>query len=325
MKIGDLDLSNRLILAPMSEISDSSFRKISKEFGAGLTFTQMVSAEGVVKDNFNTLKLLAFNRSEKPIGVQILGNDPEIISDSVREIIKLHPDVIDLNCGCPVSKVARCDFGAMILEKPTLLGKIITSMVDAAGNVPVSVKLRLGLTKNHINILETSRIAEDSGAAFVTIHARTKDMSYNEKPEWEWIKKVKENVTIPVVGNGSVFSAEDAVAMKSFTGCDSVMVARGALGNPFIFESYNSLIDYKKSLPNPDVDKITMTALKHVEYLLREFGDYLGMDRAKKHLIWYFRKFKGIGIFVEKIMSIYDKSLLNDFVLQHSEKIKRDF
>jgi tRNA-dihydrouridine synthase B len=325
MKVGDLDIGKKLFLAPMAEVTDSSFRKICKEHGAGITFTQMVSAEGVLKNNFETLRLYSFSRAEKPIGVQVLGNDPGILIEAAKEISKHKPDLIDLNSGCPAEKVLGSNMGAALLEDPRALGVLISKLVEGAKGVPVSVKIRLGKDKNHINVLETAKIAEDSGASLLFVHARTRADKYETEPDWSWIKKVKGAVKIPVVGNGSLFTPQDVKRMIDITGCDSAMVARGALGNPFIFSRTNYFLETGTDPGEPDAAIVLETLLRHLQYLEQEFGELLAMDKAKKNCIWYFRNYKGIDSLLDRVFSIKNLTDLRSLVTEHAGKIKSDF
>lgn len=304
MKVGNLEIGSKLFLAPMAEVTDSSFRKICKEHGAGLTFTQMVSAEGVIRNNFETLRHFSFSRSEKPIGVQVLGNHPEILYEAAKEISKQKPDLIDLNCGCPVDKVYSKNMGSALLDDPNTIGKLIRKMVDGSNGIPISVKLRLGKDRTHVNILETAKAVEDNGGALIFIHARTRADKYDTTADWKWLKKVKETVKIPIVGNGSIFTPRDVKKMIDETGCDSVMVARGALGNPFIFSRFNALVETGTDPGEPDPIVIRETVLKHIKNLEEEFGEVLALDKAKKHSIWYFKYHSGVKILLDKIFSI---------------------
>ncbi len=321
MKIGNLDIENKLFLAPMAEVTDSSFRKIAKEFGAGITFTQMVSAQGVINNNFETLRLLSFSRDEKPIGVQILGNEPDILGDAVKDIVKLKPDLIDLNCGCPVDKVVTNNMGSALLDDPKTMGKLIKKMVDSSSGVPISVKLRLGKDKGNINIFETARVAEENGASVLFVHARTRADKYESDPDWHWLNKVKESVGIPVVGNGSIFSPQDAKEMIDLTGCDSVMVARGALGNPFLFDRFNKLISTGLDPGQPNADIVCDTLLKQISYMEREFGEPNSIDKAKKNSIWYFRFYPGIDQFLEKVFSLNNLFSIRSLIEEHTQNI----
>ncbi len=303
MIIGNLDIGNKLIMAPMAEVTDSSFRKICKENGSGLTFTQMVSADGVVKNNFDTLRYLSFNKSEKPVGVQVLGNNPDILAEATKEISKLKPDLIDFNCGCPADKVINNKMGSALLEDPKTISKIIRRMADNSNGVPISVKLRLGKDKSRINIFDTVKAVEDNGGSLIFLHARTRVDRYDTDPDWSWIAKVKEKSQIAIAGNGSVFTPQDAKRMIDETGCDCVMVARGALGNPFIFSRYNNLVETGVDSGMPDIELVKQTLLKHINLLVSEFGEFNALEKAKKHAIWYLRNYAGIDLFVNKVLS----------------------
>ncbi|MGE5402040.1 MAG: tRNA dihydrouridine synthase DusB [Ignavibacteriales bacterium] len=325
MKIGNLDLGQKAILAPMAEVSDAPFRQICREYGAGLTFTQMISAKGVIENAFSTLKVLAFNKNEKPIGIQLLGNNPEYIGKAIQEIKSLKPDVIDLNCGCSVPNVCRFGMGSSILDDPGLLAKLVRTMVDAAGDIPVSVKIRLGRDKQHISVLRNAKIIEDNGASMVTVHGRYRADSYKNEPDWSWIKKVKESVSIPVVGNGSLFHAEDCIRMIRETGCDSVFLARGALGNPFIFNRLNSILSTGNDPGRPTADEVAAAALHHFELQIKDSGQLQGIKKARKYLVWYFRFFNGISAFIDKIYSLNEVNLVEEYIKEHVNKIKNGF
>ncbi len=322
MQIGKLNVSSRAFLAPMAEVTDFAFRKIAKDYGAGLIFTQMVSAEGVIKNNFDTLRLLSFSRNEKPIGVQLLGNDPEILGKAVRELVKLKPDIIDLNCGCPVEKVYGCKMGAYLLSQPETLGKIVDKMVKNSDGVPISVKIRLG-PKDKVNVLDISKIIEDNGASQIILHARTRADRYSTEPEWEWIKAVKERVKIAVVGNGSIFTAEDAVRMINETNCDAVLLGRGALGNPFIFKQINYLLEGKEY--KPSVAEITEIASLHLDLLEREQGFRKNLDRAKKNLIWYFKYLDGVWNFIDELYSVNSFEEIRNVLNEHTFRLQSNY
>jgi tRNA-dihydrouridine synthase B len=321
MKIGNLDIGNKLFLAPMAEVTDSSFRKICKEYGAGITFTQMVSAEGVIKNNFETLRHFSFNRSEKPIGVQVLGNNPEILYEAAKEISKHKPDLIDLNCGCPVDKVCSKNMGASLLDDPKTIGMLVRKMVDGSNGVPISVKLRLGKDKSHINIIENAKAVQDNGGSLVFVHSRTRADRYDMDSDWTWLKKVKDVIDIPVVGNGSLFSPTDVKEMLDLTGCDSAMIARGALGNPFIFSRFNTLMQTGKDPGEPDASIVRKTVLQHINNLESEFGELLALDKAKKHSIWYFKSHSGVKFLLDKVFSIKNLNDLRSLINEHADSI----
>jgi tRNA-dihydrouridine synthase B len=322
MKIGSLDIGTKLLVAPMADISDSAFRKISKKHGAGLTFTQMVSAEGVIKNNFDTLRLFSFSRDEKPIGVQLLGKDPAIIGEAVSELTKNKPDLIDLNCGCPMEKVTSKGMGASLSDKPQLLAEIVKSMVNASAGIPISVKLRLGNDHSNINILNSVKIVEDNGASLVIVHARTSVDSYKTDSQWQWLKKVKKEVSIPLVGNGSCFYPEDAKNLMDHTNCDSVMVARGALGNPFYFSRFNSIMEQGFDPGMPHIDTVIDTIIEHVDLLAKEFGEISSFEKAKKHTVWYLKNYPGISVLLDTIFKVKTVAELKELIMQHGSDIK---
>lgn len=319
MKVGNLDIGKKLFLAPMAEVTDSSFRKICKELGSGLTFTQMVSALGVIKNNFETLRLFSFSRSEKPIGVQILGNDAGIIGEAVKEISKMGPDLIDLNCGCPVEKVTANNFGSALLDDPKTIGKIVRRMVDSSNGIPISIKIRLGKDKTHINAIENAKEFENNGGSLLFVHARTRADKYDIEPDWPWIKKVKDSVSIPVVGNGSLFTPADVKEMIETTGCDSAMIARGALGNPFLFSRFNQLMENGTDPGAPDFSVVVETILNHIKNLELEFGEIVALDKAKKHTIWYFKNYSGVDSLLAKVFSIKDLNALRTLIKDQAE------
>lgn len=322
MKIGKLDIGQKAIFAPMAEVTDTPFRQICRENGAGLTFTQMVSAKGVIDNSFITLKALAFNQSEKPIGIQFLANDPDYLGKAVKEVRSFKPDLIDLNCGCSVTQVCKYGLGASILDNPELLGKLVKKMVNSAGDIPISVKIRLGRNRKKINVIQNAKIIEENGASFVTIHARTREDSYETAPDWEWIKRAKESVGIPVVGNGSLFSPSDCVKIINETGCDNIFIARGAIGNPFIFSRFNNLMEKGFDPGQPAIEKVAETAIKHLYLQIKDSGEILGVKKVRKNLIWYFRFYQGISYFIDRIFT-YDKPEdIERFITRHVENIK---
>lgn len=319
MSIENLNLQNKLVLAPMADITDSSFRIIAQEYGAGLTYTQMVSARGVVENEFNSLQALAFQKKEKPIAVQLIANDPIVVAEAIEEIKRYKPDVIDLNSSCPSRKLTKFDLGAALLNKPKLLGEIVRVMVDAAGEIPVSVKLRLG-RKNIVNVVENAKIAEQNGASFVIIHARSEIDSYSKQANWKWIKEVVKNVKIPAIGNGSVFTPQDAIKMKQETGCFSVMVGRGAIGNPFIFKRYNSIVNEGVDRGFPKISEIVAVVLKHIEYLKLEWGEIVAFEKAKRLVLWYCKYYTNDKL-IEMILGVKNFDELNQLI----HKIAIDF
>lgn len=315
-----MELSGSAILAPMAEVTDAPFRKICKESGAGLAFTQMVSAEGVFKNSFETLKYLSFSKNEKPIGVQLLGNNPDYIFKAIQDLKGLKPDIIDLNCGCSVTKVCQNNMGASLLDHPDKIRLLAGRMKEAAGGIPVSIKMRAGRSRQKINIEDNAKAAEDGGASLIIVHARVRSDEYSEPPDWSWIKRAKQTVSIPVVGNGSLFEPADCLRMMEETGCDGVLVARGALGNPFLFSRLNSILTSGKDIEFGAED-IYKTALKHFRMMVDDGGEERGIRNARKHLAWYYKYQNGIYEFINKIYSLENKELVEEYLAEHTEKI----
>lgn len=322
MKIGNCDIGNKLFLAPMADVTDTAFRKISAEYGAGFTFTQMVSALGIIENEFESLRYLTFNRSEKPIGVQLLGSDFGIIREAVKEVSKFNPDLIDLNCGCSVDKVTNYNFGSALLDDPKTIGKLVDTMVHSSNGIPISIKVRLGKDKNHINVIETAKAAEENGASVIFVHARMRNDKYSTVVQTEWIKKVKDELKIPVVGNGSVFTPADAKKMIDDTGCDSVMIARGALGNPFLFQRYNAMLDTGNDPGEPEIETVTEVLLKHIALVVKDYGEINSFDKIKKLAVWYFKNYPGIDNFLEKVFALTNVSELINLINTHTGDIK---
>jgi len=289
MKLGNLNLSGRVILAPMAGVTDSSFRILARSFGAALTYTEMISADGLVRQNTNSLRLLYFKQEEKPIGVQLYGSDPEKLASAAKEVERLKPDLIDLNFACPVKKVTKKNGGAAVLKDLGLLKKIVSSVTKSV-SLPVTLKIRSGWDSENIVALEVAKIAQDCGVSALTIHPRTGKSMFKGKSNWGIIGEVKSKVNLTILGSGDIFSPEDVKEMIDSTGCDGVMVGRGALGNPWIFQRANHYLSKNELLPEPSIQEVVNVALKHLTLSVQERGEYWGIMRMRKHLLWYIRK-----------------------------------
>ncbi|MGB8658560.1 MAG: tRNA dihydrouridine synthase DusB [Candidatus Zixiibacteriota bacterium] len=286
MKIGNLILSGKVILAPLSGVADTPFRLLAKRFGAGLVYTEMISAEGLMRGNTGSLRLLYFRDEERPIGVQIFGANPESMASACPSIDRLKPDLIDLNFGCPVKKVVQKNGGAALLKDLRLLEKIV-SAVTRSSRLPVTVKTRSGWDQNNLVAVQVAKIAENYGASAVTVHPRTQKDGYSNRADWDLIAQVKKEVNIPVIGSGDIFSPEDAKEMLDHTGCDAVMIGRGALGNPWIFSRTNRFLESGELLPEPSSEERMRVCLEHIALSVKEKGEYAGLITMRKHLIWY--------------------------------------
>ena len=290
MKIGNIETKNNVFLAPMAGVTDLVFRVICKEMDCGMVYSEMVSAKGVQHNNKNTKELLKVDERERPVAMQMFGSDPEIMAEMARKLNEYEDiDILDINMGCPAPKIVKNGEGSALTLNPKLVGEII-SAVSKASEKPVTVKFRKGFDDQHLNALEIGRIAEESGAKAVTIHGRTREQYYAGKADWDIIKALKEEIkTIPVIGNGDIFTPEDAKKMLEYTGCDAVMIGRGSQGNPFIFKRTVEYLENGVLLPEPTWEDRLDIAEKHMDMLADYMGEVIGIREMRKHLGWYIK------------------------------------
>ena len=286
LQIGNVTLENNLILAPMAGVSDLPFRLLCREQGAGLVCMEMVSAKAILYKNRNTEELLTIDPKEHPVSLQLFGSDPDIISEIAKQIEERPFDILDLNMGCPVPKVVNNGDGSALMKNPRLAGEIIEKTARAIKK-PLTVKIRKGFDDAHVNAVELAHIAQESGAAAVAVHGRTREQYYAGHADWDIIRQVKEAVSIPVIGNGDIRTQEDVAAMAEQTGCDGYMIARGAEGNPWIFRQILHYFDTGEHLARPDFSEVTEMLLRHAKMQIDCKGDYTGIREIRKHAAWY--------------------------------------
>lgn len=291
LQIGSVTLPNNLILAPMAGVTDLPFRLLCKEQGAGLLCMEMISAKAILYKNKNTEELMSIDSRENPVSLQLFGSDPDIMAGIARQIEDRPFDILDINMGCPVPKIVNNGEGSALMKNQRLAGEIIRKCVDAIKK-PVTVKIRKGFDDDHVNAVEMAKIAEDAGAAAVAVHGRTRQQYYSGKADWDIIRQVKEAVSIPVIGNGDLLCAEDVIAMQEQTGCDGFMIARGAQGNPWIFQQILHYFETGEIMAKPSFEEVRDMILRHAQMMIDFKGEYIGIREIRKHAAWYTAGYK---------------------------------
>ncbi|MEE1504448.1 MAG: tRNA dihydrouridine synthase DusB [Acutalibacteraceae bacterium] len=319
MKLGNLEITEKAALAPLAGVADRAFRELCRGYGAAYTVCEMASAKGISLGDKKSSELLSITPTERPAGSQIFGNSPETMAIAAKKALEFNPDFIDINMGCPAPKVASSGGGALLMKNPILAADIVKAVAKVS-TVPVTVKMRSGWDDNNINAVELAKRCEDAGAAAITVHGRTKVQMYAPPVNTDIIRQVKQAVSIPVIGNGDVVDGISAARLMEETGCDMVMVGRGALGRPWVFSQINAYLDHEVILPDPPVVERMRVMLKHIEALCQYKGERVGIREARKHAAWYTKGLHGAANYRARIGLISSIEELQQIALELIEQ-----
>lgn len=318
MRIGNLNLDSVVFSAPLAGISNTPFRVLVRRAGAAMTYTEMVSSEAIIRNQSRTLSMIEFGPDERPIGVQLFGANPEVIGKAADIVAqRFKPDLIDLNFGCPVKKVVNKNGGAAVLRDLVLTKETTEAAVQGAGTIPVTVKIRSGWDDAHPVYIKVGRIAEEAGVAAITLHARSRSGAFSGRAVWSDIRKLKESVSIPVIGNGDIASPIDAKRMIDETGCDAVMIGRAALGNPFIFSEINEYLETGKLSTGPTREQRLEMAWLHARLMCEAYGEAQGTKKIRKHFSWYCKGFPGASELRQRLVRIDSLADLESILSSH--------
>jgi len=305
------------VLSPMAGVTDMVFRAVCRDHGAGITYCEFVSADGVLHGNPSTRELMELAPDEHPVGIQLFGADPGVLGEAAIEAEKLGPDVIDLNFGCPVKKIVKRNGGSALLCNVPLMEDIVKAVVMAT-TLPVTAKIRIGWSSTSLNFMETTQMLEEAGACAITIHGRTRDQLFNGQADWEPIARVKEVATVPIIGNGDVVDGESYLRMRRETGCDAVMIARAAIGNPWIFEEIGAA-ESGRPWRRPDVGRVVDTLLDHLDREIALKGPRVGLNRMKRHFSSYLKGYPGAAQLRKEVFSQPDRAAVEAVFRRYRE------
>ncbi len=311
MKIGNVEINGKVVLAPMAGVADRAFRELCVGYGAAYVVSEMVSSKGISMGDRKSKNLMFLSEKERPAAVQIFGSDPLVMAQSVETVMQVNPQIIDINMGCPAPKIAGNGGGACLAKNPQLAEEIVKEVVKASP-VPVTVKIRAGWDENSINAVEMAQRAENAGASAITIHGRTRKQMYAPPVDKNIIAQVKKSVSIPVIGNGDIVDEQSAALMFEETNCDLIMIGRGALGCPWVFSQVNAYLEYGRVIPTPPVSERMRVMVKHIETLCQYKGDYVGMREARKHAGWYTKGLRGAAKYRQELSALESMEQLKE-------------
>ncbi len=315
MKIGNVEIEKTAALAPMAGVADRTFRELCKDFGAAYTVSEMVSAKAVTMGDKKSEELMVLSEKEHPAAIQLFGNEPDIMAEAATEALKMKPDIIDINMGCPAPKIIKGGAGSRLMQNPDLAGEIIKA-VSSAVEIPVTVKIRSGWDDESINAVMLAEIAEKNGASAITVHGRTKEQMYSPPVNIDIIREVKQSVSIPVIANGDINDAISAAKMYEETGCDLVMVGRGSLGKPWIFQQISAYMKNEVLIPDPPVSRRMLIMMKHIEQLCNDLGTRTGIREGRKHALWYTKGLRGSAEYRRQLSTIENTEQLYEIALK---------
>ncbi|MBR3836280.1 MAG: tRNA dihydrouridine synthase DusB [Clostridia bacterium] len=315
MKIGNLEIKGHAALAPMAGVADRAFRELCTSYGAAYVISEMVSSKGLTMQDKKSKELLFLSEKERPAGAQIFGDNPAIMAEAALKTLSFNPEFIDINMGCPAPKIAGNGGGSALLKNPPLISEIVESVVKASP-IPVTVKIRIGWDLDTVNAVEVAKRIEAAGASALTVHGRTRTQMYAPPVYLDEIAKVKNAVSIPVIGNGDIIDGQSAKRMLDETGCDFLMIGRGALGRPWVFESVNAYLENGTEIPEPPIEERMRVMTEHIKLICEYKGERVGMREARKHAAWYIKGIRGAAAFRQEVGTLSDMKQLEELAVR---------